>query len=495
MFKPTIGLEIHSELNTKSKMFCNCKNDPDEKNPNVNICPICTAQPGTLPVINREAVKKIIKTGIALNCHINKNSKFDRKNYFYPDLPKGYQISQYDIPFCENGYLMVKGRKINITRIHLEEDTGRLMHSSSLSSEKSLEEENYSLVDFNRAGVPLMELVTEPEIISGEEAREFAQEFQLILKYLGVSYANMEKGQLRVEVNISLSNNEKLGTKVEIKNLNSFRVVEKAVEYEIKRQREILEKGEKVVQETRGWNDAKGLTISQRKKEEAHDYRYFPEPDLPHIHLSKEFIGKIKMEIPELPQERRKRMVEEYGLDEKDARTFTVNKKLGEYFEMAMSELRNWVKEIEIKKSVNKEEFFKLSKLTANYIISDLQGLIKGGIAGEVVTPENFAEFITLIYENKISSKIAKIVLEEMFKTGEDPTHIIDEKELSQINDQSEMEKIIEEVIQENPKPVEDYRKGKENAFQFLIGKTMAKTKGKASPSLVKSILSEKLIK
>jgi len=488
MFKPTIGLEIHAELNTKSKMFCGCKNDPDEKRPNVNICPVCTAQPGTLPVINKEAVRKVIKTGLALNCKISEFSKFDRKNYFYPDLPKGYQISQYDMPFCKKGFLEIDGKKIRITRVHLEEDTGRLAHP---------EGKNYSLVDFNRAGVPLMELVTEPDITSGKEARKFAEEFQLILRYLNVSDADMEKGQLRVEVNISLSKDKTLGTKVEIKNLNSFRAVKKAVDYEISRQTKVLNKGEKVIQETRGWNGIKELTVSQRKKEEAHDYRYFPEPDLPTLHLAEDFISGIRAEIPELPQKRKKRIALEYGLNEKVAGIFTNNKNLGEYFEKVMSELRNWIKEAEIKKEVSDKEFLRLSKLTANYIITDLQGLFKEELISRKdfsITPENFAEFITLIYEDKISSKMAKILLREMFETGADPSHIIKEKELVQIIDEVEIGEIVKEIIQKNQKAISDYKKGKENAFQFLIGQVMRESKGKASPAVISKILKELLI-
>ncbi len=274
---PTIGLEVHVELNTKSKMFCSCFNNSDEKKANVSICPICTAQPGTLPVINREAVRKVIKTGLALNCHISEYSKFDRKNYFYPDLPKAYQISQYYLPLCQNGYLKINNKKIHIREIHLEEDTGKLIHPRGA---------DYSLVDFNRAGIPLMELVTKPDIHSAKKARKFAEELRLILRYLDVSKADMEKGQLRCEVNISLSKYpEKLGTKVEIKNLNSFRAVEKGIDYEIKRQTKLLESNKKIIQETRGWDDIKGITVSQRGKEEAHDYRYFPEPDLPGLRL------------------------------------------------------------------------------------------------------------------------------------------------------------------------------------------------------------------
>ncbi|MBZ9577807.1 Asp-tRNA(Asn)/Glu-tRNA(Gln) amidotransferase subunit GatB [Patescibacteria group bacterium] len=480
-YNPIVGLEIHVELKTKSKMFCSCKNDPNERHPNVNICPICTAQPGSLPVINGEAVRKTIKTGLALNCKIPETSKFDRKNYFYPDLPKGYQISQYDKPFCKNGYLEIGEKKIRITRVHLEEDTGRLIHSG-----------DSSLVDFNRAGIPLMELVTEPDLNSAKEARRFAEELQLILRYLGVSDADMEKAQLRVEVNISLSQGQKLGTKVEIKNLNSFRAVERAIDYEVERQTEILDKGKKVVQETRGWDETKGITVSQREKEEAHDYRYFPEPDLPTLHLDKKFIQEIKVEIPELPQQRRGRLAQEYNLDEKSIEIFTFYKYLGEYFEKVMSELRNWVKEIETKEKVGKEEFLELTKFAVNYIITGLQGLLKRAsvIEGDfLITPENFAEFVTLIYEGRISSKIAKTVLEEMFKTGADPSHIIEEKGLTQLTDTGEIEKIIKEVISKNPKAIKDYKKGKENALQFLVGQVMAATRGRAKPDTVQQLL------
>ena len=483
MYKTIIGLEVHVELKTKTKMFCSCLNDPDEKRPNTNICPVCTAQPGSLPVINREAVRKVVKTGLVLNCRIPEHSKFDRKNYFYPDLPKGYQISQYDKPLCLGGFLRVGNRKVQITRVHLEEDTGRLIH-----------QEDCSLVDFNRAGIPLMELVTEPDIDSAKEARKFAEELQLILRYLGVSAADMEKGIMRVEVNISLSKKEgELGTKVEIKNLNSFRAVERGIDYEIKRQTEILESDKKVIQETRGWDDAKEVTVGQREKEEAHDYRYFPEPDLPPLHISKDLINEIKTEIPELPQQKRERFKKEYELDEKDIEVFVQNKDLGEYFEKVMSELRNWVKEIELKKEVKRDEFLKLAKILANYLITDLQGLLSSPFIEEklLITPENFAEFVTLIYKGKLSSKMAKMVLSEMFETGADPSHIIEDKGLVQITDTTELEKIIKEVISKNPKPVEDFKKGKENAFQYLIGQTIAQTKGKANPQIVRDILNK----
>jgi aspartyl-tRNA(Asn)/glutamyl-tRNA(Gln) amidotransferase subunit B len=484
-YKPTIGLEIHAELKTNSKMFCSCKNDPDESRPNYNICPICTAQPGTLPVANEEAIKKVIKTGLALNCKIAEDSKFDRKNYFYPDLPKGYQISQYDQPLCVGGFLLVRRslgeggemRKIRITRIHLEEDTGSLMHPEGA---------DYSLVNFNRAGVPLMELVTEPDISSGIEARKFAEELQKIFKYLGVSDADMEKGQMRVEVNISISKNDKLGTKVEIKNLNSFKVVEKAVDFEIARQEEVLEAGEKVVQETRGWHDKKEITFSQREKEEAHDYRYFPEPDLPPMHFDQKYVEEIKSTIPELPEQKRERFAREYGLDEKQIEIFVANEDLSEYFEKVVSEFDEWLKS----EGGNPKE--KLYKLVANYLISDVQGLLVGKEFVEAefkITPENFAEFVKMIYKNEISSKVAKMVLVDMSNTGSDPSSIVDENNWRQMSDDSELEKIVKEVVAKNPKAAEDYKAGKQNSLQFLAGQVMAATRGTAKPETVHEIL------
>ncbi len=484
MYKPTIGLEIHAELKTNSKMFCSCKNDSDEKRPNYNICPVCTAQPGSLPVANEEAIKKVIKTGLALNCKISEDSKFDRKNYFYPDLPKGYQISQYDQPLCVGGHLEIEGRKIGITRIHLEEDTGSLVHPDGA---------DYSLVNLNRAGIPLMELVTEPDITSGKEARLFAQELQMILRYLGVSSADMEKGQMRVEVNISISKGKALGTKVEIKNLNSFKVVEKAVDYEIKRQEEVLSSGEKVVQETRGWHDKKEITFSQREKEEAHDYRYFPEPDLAPMHFDKDYVKEIKLSMPELPEEKRERFKKEYGLDSASVEFFVVNKDLSGYFEKVVSEFEEWT--IEEEKG---EAHKKVSRLIANYLISDAQGLLAGKEFVEAefkITPENFAEFIKMIYKGEISSKVAKMVLGNMFNTGADPSSVVDENNWRQMSDDSELEKIMKEVIAKNPKPVEDYMAGKQNALQFLAGQVMAATRGTAKPEKVQELLKKMLLK
>jgi len=493
-YYPVIGLEIHTELKTRSKMFCSCANDPNETKANTNVCPVCFGHPGTLPVINGEAVKMVVKTGLALNCQIPESSKFDRKNYFYPDLPKGYQISQYDKPLCIDGSLEVinpvskETRTIRIKRVHLEEDTGKLIHP---------EGNDYSLVDFNRAGIPLMELVTEPDIRSGVEARKFAEELQLILRYLGISDADMEKGQMRVEVNISLTpempeeivDMKKLGTKVEIKNLNSFRSVERGIDFETERQSELLESGGKVVQETRGWNEGRGITVSQRVKEEAHDYRYFPEPDLPPMHFSLKDIAEIRQGIPELSQARRKRLISEYQIDEKTAEIFVQDKELGEYFEKVISEFDPRLK---------REELGKLIKLATNYLTTDLLGLTGGNLESEKklrITAENFAEFINLVYSGKLSTPIAKTVIKKMYETGADPSHIIEEDGLSSLTDEAEIDKAVDSVISKNSKAIEDYKKGKANAMQFLVGQVMALTKGKASPQIVGELLDKILTK
>ena len=483
-YQPVIGLEVHVELKTKSKMFCSCQNDSLEKRPNINICPICLAHPGTLPVINNEAVKKVIKAGLALSCKISKLAKFDRKSYFYPDIPKGYQISQYDMPFCESGFLKVGDRKIEITRIHLEEDTGRLIHPKG---------ENYSLVDFNRAGVPLMELVTEPQITSATEAKEFAQKLQLIIRYINISDANMEAGQMRVEANISLSKvssdseNSKLGTKVEIKNLNSFKVVEKAINYEIKRQAKVLDNSEEVVQETRGWDELKESTFSQRKKEKAHDYRYFPEPDLPPLSFTDEQIAIIKRELPELPEAKKERIIKEYELNEKNATFFVQNKELGEYFEKVISELAA---------DSPSEDLKKLTNIAINYILTDFQGMLKESKLIEKdfpITPENFAELVILVGTKKILSNVAKRVLLEMFQTGADPSHIIEEKGLSEMKDGEEILNIVKEILLKNEKAVSDFKEGKQNALQFLLGQVMAKTKGRVNPNEARKIIEKEI--
>ncbi|OGN41218.1 MAG: glutaminyl-tRNA synthase (glutamine-hydrolyzing) subunit B [Candidatus Yanofskybacteria bacterium RIFOXYD1_FULL_42_10] len=502
-YKPIIGLEIHAELNTKTKMFCDSINDPNEKHPNFNICPICISHPGTLPVINREAVEKVILAGLAMNCSIAEDSFFERKNYFYPDLPKGYQISQYQKPFCEKGQLALKGgKKINITRIHLEEDAGRLYH---------LPGKDYSLVDFNRAGVPLMELVTEPDFESGKEVKEFAEELQLILKYAGISDANMEKGQMRVEVNISLRDkqqetNNKYGTKVEIKNLNSIKTAMDAVDYEIKRQTKLLEASEKVKQETRGWDETKKATFSQRSKEEAHDYRYFPEPDLPPLKYDKTQIELIKAKLPELPQQRRERF-KKYGLPDANIEIFTVAKHLGDYYEHVASELDAAAMDYHKKKGLRGDEptephilSMKLHSLAANYIITEFPALLNmdstkelDDIEGIKISPEAFAELMVLIFHKELSSTGAKAVLKEMAQTGLHPEQIMREKDMGQISNEGELETAIDEVIGENKQAVEDFKRGKEASLKFLIGKVMVKTKGRANPQIVEQLLKNKL--
>jgi len=481
-YQPVIGLEIHAELKTASKMFCDCLNDPEAKEPNINICPICLGHPGTLPVINQKAVEFVIKTALALNCQIPQSAKFDRKNYFYPDLPKNYQISQLYFPLAVKGFLEINGRKIKIKEIHLEEDTGKLIHPQGAE---------YSLIDFNRAGVPLMELVTEPALNSSQEARHFGEELQLILRYLGVSEANMEKGQMRCEVNISLKSKQgELGTKVEIKNLNSFRAVERAADYEIKRQGELLDSGQKIIQETRGWNEAKQQTFSQRTKEEAQDYRYFPEPDLPPLSNPASVVQRLSAGLPELPSAKRQRFIQEYKLPPTDVNALAINKNLADYFEQIVSELETWLKI----KSISEKQ--PLIKLTANYLLTELQKLLlanKVRIEDCQISPENFAEFITLIQQKDISSSAAQKVLEEMFQSGADPSHIVEDKKLKQVSGEEELTKIVNQVIKKNSRSVKDYQSGKENALQFLIGQVMAASQGQANPEVVGEILKKKL--
>jgi len=482
-YKVVIGLEIHSELKTQSKMFCDCFNNPNENDPNTNICPICMGHPGSLPVINQKAIEFVIKTGLALNGQIPDNAKFDRKNYFYPDLPKGYQISQYDLPLVNKGYLEIDNQKIKITRIHLEEDTGKLVHAQG---------KECSLVDFNRAGVPLMELVTEPDIDNGQQARRFCEELQLIFRYLGVSEANMEKGQMRCEVNISLKDKKgKMGTKVEIKNLNSFRAVQRSIDYEIERQGQILDSGKEIIQETRGWDENKQKTFAQRTKEGSADYRYFPEPDLPPLSGLTELSSKLSSKIPELPQAKRKRFEEEYKISVDDINTLVNSKGLADYFEQVISELNTWLK---IKSISDKQP---LIKLTTNYLLTELQKLLstsKTKIKNCQISPENFAEFITLINQKEISSSAAQTVLKEMFETGADPSDIIEEKSLKQVSDEGALNDIIKKVIKDNPKPVSDLKAGKENALQFLVGKVMAASHGQANPEVVREILKKEIV-
>lgn len=483
--EPTIGLEIHAELNTRTKMFCYSSNNPDEKHPNINVCPICMGHPGTLPTINQDAVEKVIAVGLALGGEISEFSQFDRKNYFYPDLPKGYQISQYQHPLVKGGHLDLEIKKekkrIRIRRIHLEEDTGRLIHDKETGA---------SLVDFNRAGVPLMELVTEPDFQSGEEVKQFGEKLQRILRYIGASDANMEKGQMRVEVNISLhENNSELGTKVEIKNINSFKFAADAIEYEIKRQTDALERGEKIIQETRGWNEQEKITFSQRIKEEAHDYRYFPEPDLPPLKLQKSFVETIRSSLPELPEEKRERFIREYKVMPEIASILAEEKSLADYFEEVASEAGTHDKD-------TSEKPKKLIQTIATFITGDFLRLLKenGVKAREVrVTPENFAELMLYVAEDKISQISAKKILEEMFRSGEDPTEVIEHLGLWQISNSSDLEDIALHIIRENDRAVKDYREGKTASLQFLVGQVMKESRGKANPKIVQEIIKKLL--
>ncbi len=459
----TIGLEIHAELKTKTKMFCDCLNDPDEHHPNINICPICVGHPGTLPTLNRKAIESVIKVGLALEGKIIEKgrTKFDRKNYFYPDLPKGYQISQYDEPLVTGGKLL----GVRIRRIHLEEDTGTLTHIKDAS-----------LVDYNRSGVPLMELVTEPDITSAQQAAEFAKQLQLIFRYLEISDADMEKGQMRLEANISIS----MGTKVEVKNINSFKSLEGAINYEYERQKELLEKKKKIIQETRGWNESKQATISQRSKEEAHDYRYFSEPDLPPLTASAFNIEQIKLDIPELPMLKKERFIKEYKLSAEQADVLIQDRFSAKYFEEATSELKD------------NNQFI----LLYNYLTSDLWGFIKKDeilITDIKVSPKDFAHLIDLLATQEISSRTAKDVLTKMFATGLDPHEIIKEGGMQQISDIGRLKQLAEKIIKENPNAIEDYKKGKKTSIQFLIGRAMSELKGKANPQILKKIFEDLL--
>jgi aspartyl-tRNA(Asn)/glutamyl-tRNA(Gln) amidotransferase subunit B len=497
-YKVTIGLEIHAELKTKTKMFCNSKNDPDEKRPNVNICPICMGHPGTLPTINKEAVKHVVRVGVALGGKIADFTEFDRKNYFYPDIPKGYQISQYKYPLVSGGEL----NGVALTRIHLEEDTARSSHpigeklpqgdsrTASLGGAFSngASDTGYSLVDFNRAGIPLMELVTEPVIHSAEQASAFAKELQLLLQTLGVGDANMEKGEMRVEANISVSKTSEFGTKCEVKNLNSFRAVERAIAFEVERHIYALEHGEKLVQETRGWDETKEVTFSQRAKEDSHDYRYFPEPDLPKLWLSKipELLPQtIKATLPELPWDKRARL-SKLGLKPEDVEVFVRQLNWGKYFENI----------------VGNNSDSKFVQTVTNYITSDLAGLVKADTTADIsiidlnskIPTENFTKLITMISEGKISSRGAKDLLKMMYEGGGDPEALAGEHDLLQKSDEGHLTAVAQEIINNNPTVVADYKSGKESALQFFVGQGMKATKGSGNPAVLKTIF-EKLIK
>jgi aspartyl-tRNA(Asn)/glutamyl-tRNA(Gln) amidotransferase subunit B len=465
-YKVTIGLEVHAELKTSTKMFCACRNNPDEEKPNANICPVCMAHPGTLPVINKQAVENVIKVGLAIGGTIADFSEFDRKNYFYPDIPKGYQISQYKYPIVSGG--IVNG--VKITRIHLEEDTANNKHDRG----------DFSLIDFNRAGVPLMELVTEPVIHSAKQAGDFGRELQLLLRTLGVSDANMEKGEMRVELNLSVSDTDKFGTKVEVKNINSFKAVEKAAEYEIKRHTDLLEegKGSEIVQETRGWDEKKQITFSQRTKENSEDYRYFPEPDLPKMQLHEMFdLKQMLAEIPELPWAKRERYKKEFGIKDEDIDIFVIDTNLANFFEQVI--------------------MFKVeSKVSANYILSDLAASRKTlGDDFKFPNAESFSKIIKMVSENKINSRTAKDLIVILVKEDIDPESYAKEHGLIQEFDEGKLKAIAETVISGNPDVVAEYKAGKEKSIQFLVGQFMKESKGSANPQMALKILQEILTK
>ena len=507
-YSAVIGMEVHCELKTRSKMFCGCANGYGlETSPNTHVCPVCMGHPGALPIANVEAIKSVIKVGLALDADIAKVSKFDRKNYFYPDLPKGYQISQYDQPLTSKGKLQVGDSIVNITRVHLEEDTGKLTHPKG---------ENYTLVDFNRAGVPLMELVTEPDITSAEQAKQFCQELQLVLRAIGVSDADMEKGQMRCEANISLLPVDKeripenFGTKVEVKNLNSFKAVERAIAYELERQEMVLESGGTLTQETRGWDDAKQQTYTQRAKESAHDYRYFPEPDLPPLVLDNSVslpegavvvdISAIAHTLPELPQTMRRRFQNDYLLPYKDALILTSDPELANYTEHVFTALRNWLPTLEGMDGTEDEIWEqgkkKVSKLINGWLTSELFKLMneqKVKLSDVKISAQQFADFLKLVYLNMVNSTAAQLILKEMFETGADADTVLEDKDLKQIDDSSSLEETIIKIIDANPGPVADYKGGKEVALQYLIGQGMKETKGKANPEKLKELFKAKL--
>ena len=476
-YEVVIGLEVHAQILTRSKMFCGCSTDYLTAAPNSITCPVCLGLPGSLPVINRDAVEATIRTALALNCEIPEFTKFDRKNYFYPDLPKGYQISQYDLPLSRNGFLEfeVKGqpRRCGITRVHLEEDTGKLLHAGAIHEAQS------SLVDLNRAGVPLMEIVSEPDLRSADDAREYFTRLRAILQYIGVNNGDMESGQLRCDANVSLRplGATEYGTKVEIKNMNSFRAVHRAIEFEIVRQTEVLDGGGRLIQETRGWNDARGETVSQRSKEFAQDYRYFPEPDLPPLAVTRPWVEQIRTGLPELPAARRARFIKAFELSGYDASLLTSSRTVAEYFETAV---RGGAP----------------AKAVVNWILGDLSRLRNTADwdkAGPPVKAAQLVELLTLVDSGQISGKMAKDLIAQVGATGRNPAELVREQGLSQISGDSELIQIVEQVIAENAKSVEDYRAGKQQALGFLVGQAMKVSKGKANPARVNELLREKL--
>jgi aspartyl-tRNA(Asn)/glutamyl-tRNA(Gln) amidotransferase subunit B len=474
-YEVVIGLEVHAQMLTETKIFCGCSTAFGAE-PNTQTCPVCIGMPGVLPVFNRKALELVIRTGIATNCRVAPYSRFARKNYFYPDLPKGYQISQYELPICERGFIEIvidgQTRQIGITRIHMEEDAGKNIHEGAGS---------YSFVDLNRAGVPLMEIVSEPDMGTPEEAVEYMKKLRTILRYLGVCDGNMEQGSLRCDANISLrpAGQKELGTKVEIKNLNSFRFVEKALEYEIKRQAGILDNGGGISQETRLWNTERGMTESMRSKEEAHDYRYFPEPDLVPMKVPQRWIEEIRCSLPELPDVRKKRFISEYGLPEHYATLLTSEKSLAHWFEEAV-----------------RHGGRRSPQAISNWIMGDLMRYLNEDnktVDDCLLKPNQLAEMLIMIDHGTISGKSAKTVFEEMYRTGKDAAIIVREKGLQQILDSSIIEKAVDDVISGHPKEVERFRAGDEKLAGFFVGQVMKLTRGKANPQAVNDLLKEKL--
>jgi aspartyl-tRNA(Asn)/glutamyl-tRNA(Gln) amidotransferase subunit B len=478
-YEVVIGLEVHAQLLTRTKMFCGCATAFGAP-PNTQTCPVCQGMPGSLPVINRRAVEFGIKTALAIGCTVNADNRFARKHYYYPDMPKNYQISQYEEPLAVHGHLDVEvggaARRIGIERLHLEEDVGKLIHEGHLETAQS------SQVDFNRAGVPLMEIVSKPDMRATEEAGAYLRALRAIVVYLGVCDGNMEEGSLRCDANISLRKRgaAELGTKVEIKNMNSFRNVQHALEHEIKRQARALDAGERIVQETRLWDPDKGHTVSMRSKEFAHDYRYFPEPDLPPLDVEARWVEAVRATLPELPAARRARFMEIHALNAYDADLLTGSRALADYFEAAVAQCGK-------------------PKAAANWIINDLLRELPGdderAVAACPVPPGNLASLITLIEDGTISGKIAKDVFEKMYRSGEDARSIVSREGLTQVADTGVLAAKIDEVLSTNPKVVEDYKAGKKAALSFLVGQVMKSTDGKANPALVNKILTEKLYK